>query len=141
MTLAITAKAKELRAAGEDVIGLGAGEQILTPPNTLRLQRLRRWPMALPNTPGRWHAGAAAVARKFERKNGLSYEPQQITVSSGGKHSCYNVMMALCQAGDEVIIPAPYWLSYPEMVKLAGATPKIMRPPTPLNLRLPRSTA
>ena len=66
------------------------------------------------------------MARKFERENGLSYDPQQIIVSSGGKHSCYNVMMALCQAGDEVIIPAPYWLSYPEMVTLAGATPKII---------------
>ena len=68
----------------------------------------------------------AAAARKFERENGLQYDPQQIIVSCGGKHSCYNVMLACCQEGDEVIIPAPYWLSYPEMVKLAGATPVIV---------------
>ena len=89
----------------------------------------------------------AAVARKFERENGLSYDPQQIIVSSGGKHSCYNVMMALCQAGDEVIIPAPYWLSYPEMVTLAGATPKIIATTdatgykvTPINCAAPSTT-
>jgi aspartate aminotransferase len=67
-----------------------------------------------------------AVADKFKRENGLNYKPSQIIISCGGKHSCYNIMMALCEAGDEVIIPAPYWLSYPEMVKLAEATPVIL---------------
>src|SRR3989475_11699060 len=67
-----------------------------------------------------------AIADKFKRENGLTYKPSQIIVSCGGKHSCYNVVMATCQEGDEVIIPAPYWLSYPEMVKLAGATPLIL---------------
>jgi aspartate aminotransferase len=66
------------------------------------------------------------VARKFERENNLQYDPQQIIVSCGGKHSCYNVILATCEEGDEVIIPSPYWLSYPEMVTLAGATPVIV---------------
>jgi len=128
MTLAITAKAKELRAAGEDVIGLGAGEPDFDTPEHIKAAAVQALADGFTKyTPA---AGTpelrAAVARKFERENGLSYDPQQIIVSSGGKHSCYNVMMALCQAGDEVIIPAPYWLSYPEMVTLAGATPKII---------------
>jgi aspartate aminotransferase len=67
-----------------------------------------------------------AIAEKFKRQNGHSYKPSQIIVSCGGKHSCYNVILATCQEGDEVIIPAPYWLSYPEMVKLAGAKPVIV---------------
>ena len=67
-----------------------------------------------------------AIADKFKRDNGLSYKPSQVIVSCGGKHSCYNVILATCQEGDEVIIPAPYWLSYPEMVKLASATPVIL---------------
>ena len=128
MTLAITAKAKELRAAGEDVIGLGAGEPDFDTPEHIKAAAAQALADGFTKyTPA---AGTpelrAAVARKFERENGLSYDPQQIIISSGGKHSCYNVMMALCQAGDEVIIPAPYWLSYPEMVTLAGATPKII---------------
>ena len=68
-----------------------------------------------------------AIADKFKRENGLSYKPSQIIVSCGGKHSCYNVIIATCEEGDEVIIPAPYWLSYPEMVKLAGAKPVILQ--------------
>ena len=68
-----------------------------------------------------------AIAAKFKNENGLTYKPSQIIVSCGGKHSCYNVILATCEAGDEVIIPAPYWLSYPEMVKLAGAKPVILQ--------------
>ncbi len=67
-----------------------------------------------------------AIAAKFKRENGLSYKPSQVIVSCGGKHSCYNVILATCEEGDEVIIPAPYWLSYPEMVKLASARPVIL---------------
>jgi aspartate aminotransferase len=67
-----------------------------------------------------------AIADKFQRENGLAYKPSQVIVSCGGKHSCFNVILATCQEGDEVIIPAPYWLSYPEMAKLAGATPVIL---------------
>ena len=68
-----------------------------------------------------------AIADKFKRENGLTYKPSQIIVCCGGKHSCFNVIFATCEAGDEVIIPAPYWLSYPEMVKLAGAKPVILQ--------------
>ena len=128
MTLAITAKAKELKAAGEDVIGLGAGEPDFDTPEHIKGAAAKALAGGFTKyTPA---AGTPelreAVVRKFERENGLSYDPQQVIVSSGGKHSCYNVMMALCQTGDEVIIPSPYWLSYPEMVKLAGAVPVII---------------
>src|SRR5206468_9956066 len=68
-----------------------------------------------------------AIADKFKRETGISYKPSQIIVSCGGRHSCYNVILATCQAGDEVIIPAPYWISYPEMVKLADASPVIVK--------------
>ena len=128
MTLAITAKAKELRAAGEDVIGLGAGEPDFDTPQHIKDAAIKGLNEGLTKyTPA---AGTPelreAISRKFERENGLSYDPNQIIVSCGGKHSCYNVMMAICDCEDEVIIPAPYWLSYPEMVKLAGAKPVIV---------------
>ena len=128
LTLAITAKAKELRAAGEDVIGLGAGEPDFDTPDHIKDAAVQALADGFTKyTPA---AGTpelrAAVARKFERENNLQYDPQQIIISCGGKHSCYNVMLATCEEGDEVIIPAPYWLSYPEMVTLAGATPVIV---------------
>ncbi len=128
LTLAITAKAKELRAAGEDVIGLGAGEPDFDTPDHIKEAAVKALADGFTKyTPA---AGTpelrAAVARKFEHENNLQYDPQQIVVSCGGKHSCYNVILATCEEGDEVIIPAPYWLSYPEMVALAGATPVIV---------------
>ena len=128
LTLAITAKAKALRAAGEDVIGLGAGEPDFDTPEHIKAAAAQALADGFTKyTPA---AGTpelrAAVARKFERENNLQYDPQQIIVSCGGKHSCYNVILATCEEGDEVIIPAPYWLSYPEMVTLAGATPVII---------------
>jgi len=128
MTLAITAKAKELKAAGEDVIGLGAGEPDFDTPEHIKQAAAKALADGFTKyTPASGTPELrAAVASKFNRENGLSYDPQQIIISSGGKHSCYNVMMALCQVGDEVIIPSPYWLSYPEMVKLAGAKPVII---------------
>ena len=128
LTLAITAKAKELRAAGEDVIGLGAGEPDFDTPEHIKaaaVQALADGFTKYTPASGTPELRAAAAA-KFERENGLYYDPAQIIVSCGGKHSCYNVMLACCQEGDEVIIPAPYWLSYPEMAKLAGATPVII---------------
>jgi len=128
LTLAITAKAKELRAAGEDVIGLGAGEPDFDTPEHIKdaaVQALADGFTKYTPASGTPELRAAAAA-KFERENGLHYDPAQIIVSCGGKHSCYNVMLACCQEGDEVIIPAPYWLSYPEMAKLAGATPVII---------------
>ena len=128
LTLAITAKAKELRAAGEDVIGLGAGEPDFDTPEHIKEAAAKALADGFTKyTPASGTPELrAAAASKFERENGLQYDPQQIIVSCGGKHSCYNVMLACCQEGDEVIIPAPYWLSYPEMVTLAEGTPIIL---------------
>ena len=128
LTLAITAKAKELRAAGEDVIGFGAGEPDFDTPQHIKdaaAQALADGFTKYTPASGTPELRQAA-AEKFAADNGLEYDPAQIIVSCGGKHSCYNVMMAVCQPGDEVIIPAPFWLSYPEMAKLAGATPVIL---------------
>ena len=110
------------------MIGLGAGEPDFDTPEHIKAAAAQALADGFTKyTPA---AGTpelrAAVARKFERENNLQYDPQQIIVSCGGKHSCYNVILATCEEGDEVIIPAPYWLSYPEMVTLAGATPVII---------------
>ena len=128
LTLAITAKAKELRAAGEDVVGFGAGEPDFDTPEHIKDAAVQ----ALADGFTKYTPASGtpelrqAVAEKFANDNELEYDPAQIIVSCGGKHSCYNVILAVCQSGDEVIIPAPFWLSYPEMVKLAGATPVIL---------------
>ena len=128
LTLAIDGKARELRAAGVDVVGFGTGQPDFDTPDFIKDAAKK----ALDDGFTKYTSAAGtpelrqAVADKFKRDNGLDYEPTQVIVSCGGKHSCYNVMLATCQAGDEVIIPAPYWLSYPEMAKLAGATPVIL---------------
>ena len=128
LTLAISAKAKELRARGEDVIGLGAGEPDFDTPQHIKDAAAQ----ALADGFTKYTPSSGipelrqAVADKFQRDYGVAYEPSQIIVSCGGKHSCFNVIYATCEAGDEVIIPAPYWLSYPEMAKLAGAKPVIL---------------
>jgi aspartate aminotransferase len=128
LTLAIDAKAKQMKAEGVDVVGFGAGEPDFDTPQHIKDACAKALAAGFTKyTPA---AGIPelrqAIADKFQRDNGLAYKPSQIIVSCGGKHSCYNVIMATCEAGDEVIIPAPYWLSYPEMVKLAGATPVIL---------------
>lgn len=129
LTLAIDSKAKQMKAEGQDVVGFGAGEPDFDTPQHIKDAAAKALAEGFTKyTPS---AGIPelrqAIADKFKRENGLSYKPSQIIVSCGGKHSCYNIMMATCQEGDEVIIPAPYWLSYPEMVKLAGATPVILQ--------------
>jgi aspartate aminotransferase len=128
LTLAIDSKAKAMKAAGEDVVGFGAGEPDFDTPQHIKDAAAKA--LAEGFTKYTVSAGIPelrqAIADKFQRENGLSYKPSQIIVSNGGKHSCYNVILATCQEGDEVIIPAPYWLSYPEMVKLAGAKPVIL---------------
>src|SRR3954470_3303309 len=129
LTLTIDSKAKQLKAEGQDVVGFGAGEPDFDTPQHIKDAAVKALAEGFTKyTPS---AGIPelrqAIADKFKRENGLSYKPNQIIVSCGGKHSCYNVMMATCQEGDEVIIPAPYWLSYPEMAKLAGATPAILQ--------------
>ncbi len=128
LTLAIDSKAKAMKAAGEDVVGFGAGEPDFDTPQHIKDACAAALAAGFTKyTPA---AGIPelreAIAAKFQRENGLTYKPSQIIVSCGGKHSCYNVILATCEAGDEVIIPAPYWLSYPEMVKLAGAKPVIL---------------
>jgi len=128
MTLAIDSKAKALKAAGEDVVGFGAGEPDFDTPQHIKdaaAQALASGFTKYTPSSGIPELREAIVA-KFKNDNGLTYKPSQIIVSCGGKHSCFNVIFATCQAGDEVIIPAPYWLSYPEMVKLAGAVPVIL---------------
>src|SRR3954449_13308050 len=129
LTLVIDSKAKQLKAEGHDVVGFGAGEPDFDTPQHIMDAAIK----ALNEGFTKYTASAGipelrqAIADKFKRENGLSYKPSQIIVSDGGKHSCYNVIMATCQEGDEVVIPAPYWLSYPEMAKLAGATPAILQ--------------
>lgn len=128
LTLAIDAKAKAMKAAGEDVVGFGAGEPDFDTPQHIKDAAAKA--LAAGFTKYTPSAGIPelrqAIADKFKRDNGLTYKPSQIIVSCGGKHSCFNVILATCQEGDEVIIPSPYWLSYPEMVKLAGAKPVIL---------------
>jgi aspartate aminotransferase len=128
LTLAIDSKAKQMKAEGLDVVGFGAGEPDFDTPQHIKDAAARALAEGFTKyTPA---AGIPelrrAIAEKHRRENGLDYKPSQIIVSCGGKHACYNVILATCQEGDEVLIPAPYWLSYPEMVKLAGATPVIL---------------
>ena len=128
LTLAIDSKAKQMKADGLDVVGFGAGEPDFDTPQHIKDAAIKALNEGFTKyTPASGIPELRqAIADKFQRENGLSYKPSQIIVSCGGKHSCYNVIMATCEEGDEVIIPAPYWLSYPEMVKLAGATPVIL---------------
>ncbi len=124
-TLAVTQKAKELKAQGVDVIDLGVGEPDFPTPKHIcdeakaALDRGETKYVPVPGTP----AFRKAICAKFRRENGLDYTPEQITVNCGGKGTLFNAFMATVNPGDEVIIPAPYWVSYPDMVRLAGGTP------------------
>jgi aspartate aminotransferase len=128
LTLAIDAKAKKLKAEGVDVCGFGAGEPDFDTPQYIKDAAAQA--LAAGFTKYTPSSGIpelrAAIAEKLKKENGLDYKASQIIVNCGAKHSCFNVILATCQAGDEVIIPAPYWLSYPEMVKLADASPVIV---------------
>jgi aspartate aminotransferase len=124
-TIAVTTKAAELKAAGRDIIALGAGEPDFDTPQNIKdaakraidQGRTKYTPVdGIPEL-------KRAICDKFARENGLTYQPGQITVGTGGKQILYNALMATCNPGDEVIIPAPYWVSYPDMVLLAGGTP------------------
>ncbi len=127
-TLAVTARANEMRAAGKDVIGLGAGEPDFDTPDHIKeaaIQAIRDGftkYTAVDGTP----ALKQAVIEKFRRDNGFDYAPEEILVSCGGKQSFYNLAQAVLDPGDEVIIPVPYWVSYPDMVLLAGAAPVLV---------------
>jgi len=124
-TIAVTTKAAELKAAGKDVIGLGAGEPDFDTPQNIKDAAKR----AIDQGKTKYTAVDGipelkkAICAKFLRENNLTYQPNQISVGTGGKQILYNALMATCNKGDEVIIPAPYWVSYPDMVELAGGTP------------------
>ena len=127
-TIAVTQKARELKAAGKDVIGLGAGEPDFDTPDNIKEAAIKAINegdtkyTAVDGTP----ALKKAIVEKFKKENNLDYTTDQITVGAGGKHVIYNAMMATLNSGDEVIIPAPYWVSYPDIVLLAGGKPVIM---------------
>ncbi|MFA5073852.1 MAG: pyridoxal phosphate-dependent aminotransferase [Nitrospirota bacterium] len=125
ITLAVTAKANALKKAGVDVVSFGAGEPDFDTPVFIKdaaIKALQAGMTKYAPTPGTPEA-RKAIADKLQRENGLAYAPEQIIVSVGGKHALYVAFMATISPGDEVIIPAPYWVSYPEMVKLAGGKP------------------
>ena len=124
-TLAVTAKARELKRAGRDVIGLGAGEPDFDTPDNIKqaaIAAIQRGDTKYTDVDGTPELKAAVVA-KFARENGLTYETSQIHVAPGGKAVLYNALVATLSPGDEVIVPAPYWVSYPDMVLLAGGEP------------------
>ena len=128
-TIAVTQKARELRAAGKDVIGLGAGEPDFDTPDNIKNAAIKAIKSgdtkytAVDGTP----ALKKAIVDKFKRENKINYTIDQITVGTGGKQVLYNAFMATLNKGDEVIIPAPFWVSYPDMVLLAGGKPKIVK--------------
>ncbi|MEP0324430.1 pyridoxal phosphate-dependent aminotransferase [Bauldia litoralis] len=127
-TIAVTDKARELRAAGRDVIGLGAGEPDFDTPDNVKEAAIR----AIREGKTKYTAIdgipelKAAISAKFKRENNVDYETSEISVGTGGKQVLFNALMATLNPGDEVIVPAPYWVSYPEIVSLAGATPVIL---------------
>jgi aspartate aminotransferase len=123
-TIAVTDKARELKAAGMDVIGLGAGEPDFDTPDNIKEAAIK----AIRDGKTKYTAVDGipelkqAIAHKFKRENGIDYKPSEISVGTGGKQVLYNALMATVNPGDEVVIPAPYWVSYPDMVALAGGT-------------------
>ena len=136
--MAVTALAQELQAQGRDVIGLGAGEPDFDTPLNIQeaaIAAMRRGETrytAVDGTP----ALKKAIVAKFQRENGLEYKTDQVTVASGGKQVIFNAMLATLDAGDEVIIPAPYWVSYPDIVNLADGTPVIVPCPQEQGFKL-----
>jgi aspartate aminotransferase len=137
-TIAVSSLARELKAAGRDVIGLGAGEPDFDTPDNVKAAAIaairagQTKYTAVDGTPEL----KAAVAAKFARENGLDYRTDQISVGAGGKQIIYNALMATLDPADEVIIPAPYWVSYPDMTLLAGGTPVIVRCPEQTGFKL-----
>ncbi len=137
-TMAISSKAKELAAAGHDIIALSAGEPDFDTPENIR----NAAKAAIDAGKTRYTAPDGipelkqAICDKFQRENDLAYSPAQVTVSTGGKQVLYNALMATLDAGDEVVIPAPYWVSYPDMVLLAGGTPVVVECPIEAGFKL-----
>lgn len=129
MTLSITAKAKQLQSEGVDVCSFGAGEPDFDTPDFIKAAAMK----ALEDGHTKYTASSGipelrkAIAEKLLLENEVEYNPNQIVVSCGAKHSLYNAILAICNPGDEVLIPAPYWTSYPEMVRMAGGEPQIVQ--------------
>ncbi len=125
LSLSVDSKAKAMKSEGIDVCSFGAGEPDFDTPDHIKAAAMASLEAGFTKyTPSSGIPELRqAIADKFLQDNGLEYKPSQIIVSCGAKHSCYNAILATCQPGDEIIIPAPYWLSYPEMVRLAGAEP------------------
>jgi len=128
-TLAITAEAKKMKAQGIDVVGFGAGEPDFDTPDHIKEAAKKALDRGFTKyTPASgMRELKEAVCRKLKEENGLEYEPDQVLISCGAKHSIFNAILALCDEGDEVILPSPYWVSYPEMIKLAQAKPVIIK--------------
>jgi aspartate aminotransferase len=127
-TIAITNKAREMKAAGFDVIGLGAGEPDFDTPDNIKqaaIEAINRGETKYTAVDGIPEL-KRAISEKFQRENGLAYKPSEITVGTGGKQVLYNALLATLDPGDEVIVPSPYWVSYPDIVLLAGAEPVIV---------------
>ncbi|MBS1184127.1 MAG: aspC 4, partial [Proteobacteria bacterium] len=137
-TIAVTNKARELKAAGRDVIGLGAGEPDFDTPDNIKEAAIK----AIRDGKTKYTAVdgipelKAAIVDKFKRENGLIYKPSEITVGTGGKQVLYNALMATLNPGNEVLIAAPYWVSYPDMVLLAGGTPTFVEATIETNFKI-----
>lgn len=137
-TIAVTQKAAELKRAGKDVIGLGAGEPDFDTPQNIKDAAVQ----AIADGKTKYTAPDGipelkeAICAKFKRDNGLDYSPAQVSVGTGGKQILYNALMATLNEGDEVVIPAPYWVSYPDMVLLAGGTPVVAEASLQTNFKL-----
>ncbi|MEE9370199.1 MAG: pyridoxal phosphate-dependent aminotransferase [Sedimentisphaerales bacterium] len=128
-TIAVTARAQQLKSQGVDVIGFGAGAPDFDTPDYIKeaaIEALRAGKTKYTPAAGIVEL-RSAIAGKLEKENGLKYSPDQIIVNIGGKHSVYEAMQAVIEPGDEVILPAPYWVTYPEAIKLAGGVPKVIR--------------
>jgi aspartate aminotransferase len=128
LTLAVDARAKAMAAAGEKICGFGTGEPDFDTPEHIKeaaIKALRDGKTKYAPADGVMEL-RVAIADKLAAENHLTYKPEQVLVSNGGKHALFNIFMALCREGDEVIVPAPYWLSYPEMVRVAGGKPVIV---------------
>jgi aspartate aminotransferase len=137
-TIAVTMKARALQAQGKKVIGLGAGEPDFDTPDNIKAaaeKAIRDGDTKYTNVDGT-NALKEAIVAKFKRENGLTYAIDQVTVGSGGKHVIYNALMATLNPGDEVIIPAPYWVSYPDMVQLAEGVPVFVDCPIETGFKL-----
>ena len=142
-TIAISAKARALKAEGRDVIGLAAGEPDFDTPDNIKeaaIAAIRRGETKYTDVDGIPELKKAIVA-KFKRDNGLDYKISEISVGTGGKQVLFNALMATVDPGDEVVIPAPYWVSYPDIVQLAGGTPVFAATERPRRLQAPPRAA